>query len=185
MAEEEKKETAVETEKKPVKKAAATKAAPKKEAAAPKKAPAKKASASKKAEEVKPAEVKAEPKEEKKEEAKKPAMKEFKTRKPTQHDFEIIHGPYITEKTQAMEAKENKIVLRVASSATATEIKEAVQAIFGVKVDKVNTVNVRAKAKRMGRYEGHVPGFKKAIVKVNKDYDLGEIAKAAQAEQAK
>jgi large subunit ribosomal protein L23 len=181
MAEEEKK-TAVK--KAPAKKAAVKKTAAKK-AAEPKKEEAVKAEtpaveAVKPAEAKKPAAKKAAPKKEK-----APEVPAFKFRKPTIRDYEIIKGPHITEKTQALQAQQNKMTFVVADDATATEVKEAVQAIFGVKVDKVNTMNVRAKAKRAMRYQGHVPGFKKAIVKINKDYNLGEIAKATQADQGK
>ena len=74
------------------------------------------------------------------------------------------------------------MTFKVASNTNASEVKAAVQAIFGVKVDKVNIINVLPRSKRVTRYEGHVPGFKKAIVTVNKEYNLGEIAKAAQSE---
>ncbi|MDD4532358.1 MAG: 50S ribosomal protein L23 [Bacilli bacterium] len=118
----------------------------------------------------------------KKDEKKKLEIVEYRTRKATVRDFEILFGPYVTEKTQAQQADLNTIVLKVAKDATATEIKLAVQAVFGVKVKRVNIVNVRPKTKRSTRYPGTVPGFKKAIVKVDKQYDLGEIAKASQAD---
>jgi large subunit ribosomal protein L23 len=190
MAEEEKKEA--KAAKAPAKKAAPKKAAKpavEKKAAAPKakKATAKKAEAAPAKEEVKAAapvkaeEAKAAPAKEEK----KPELKEFKTHKPTIRNFEIILGPHITEETQRMQTKFNKMTFKVASDANAIEIKDAVQAIFNVKVDKVNVINVRPKEKRSTRYAGKVSGFKKAIVTINKEYDLGEIAKAAQAENAK
>jgi large subunit ribosomal protein L23 len=77
------------------------------------------------------------------------------------------------------------MTFEVAGDASADEVKMAVQAVFGVKVDKVNIVNVRPRDKRSTRYAGKVPGFKKAYVKVNKDYNLGEIAKAAAADEKK
>lgn len=201
---EEKKEVAPKAKavkKAPAKKAAVAKkaAAPKKEAA-PKKAPAKKAAAKKvvkeakevkevekvetvKAEEVKPAkEVKAAAP--KAEEA-KPVEKEvasFKTRKANIKDFDIILGPVVTEKTQALQVSNNTMTFKVRSDATASMVKSAVQSVFGVKVDKVNIVNVRPRDKRSTKYAGTIPGFKKAYVKINKDYNLGEIAKASQSE---
>lgn len=173
---EEVKEEKVEEVKTETKKAAAKKPAAKKTAA--KKAPAKKAEA--KAEEKKEEAAPA-----KKEEEKAPEFKEFKYRAATAFDYDILRGPYVTEKTQTLSQKENKLVLRVASNATASQVKSAVQAVFNVKVDKVNIINVRPRQKKSYRHPGQVSGFKKAIVKVNKDYDLGKIAAAAQAEAAK
>lgn len=165
---EEKKETAVEEVKaEPVKEEAKTEEKP-----AEKKAPAKKTAARKPRAKKAPAK-------------KEPEVKEFKYRDPVQKDFEILKGPYVTEKTQILSQKENKVVLRVSKDATAPEIKSAVQAVFKVKVDKVNIINVLPRKKRSYRYPGQVSGFKKAIVKINKDYDLGKIAEAASAEASK
>lgn len=120
--------------------------------------------------------------------AKKAAAEETKveeavvTRKPTIRDFDIIRGPIHTEKTQGLQTDHNTIVLEVCPTADKDEIKKAVEAIFGVKVDRVNTITVRKKAKRVGRYDGFTKGYKKAIVTLNKSSDLGEIAKASRAE---
>ncbi|ADL06912.1 50S ribosomal protein L23 [Thermosediminibacter oceani] len=82
------------------------------------------------------------------------------------HD--IIIRPWITEKSMAM--KENrKYTFVVHPDANKTEIKNAVEAIFGVKVEKVNTMNMRGKKKRMGLSEGKRPDWKKAIVTLKKD----------------
>lgn len=182
MAEENKEVVAEEVKpaKKTTKKTATKKTATKKVAEEKKEATTKKAPAEKKSAEKKPAAKKATKKAEKAEE--KVEVKEFKFRKPTQKDFEVIKGPYVTEKTQALQNSSNKMTFKVASNTNASEVKAAVQAIFGVKVDKVNIINVLPRSKRVTRYEGHVPGFKKAIVTVNKEYNLGEIAKAAQSE---
>jgi|GEM_PF-120831 large subunit ribosomal protein L23 len=182
MAEENKEVVAEEVKpaKKTTKKTATKKTATKKVAEEKKEAATKKAPAEKKSAEKKPAAKKATKKAEKAEE--KVEVKEFKFRKPTQKDFEVIKGPYVTEKTQALQNSSNKMTFKVASNTNASEVKAAVQAIFGVKVDKVNIINVLPRSKRVTRYEGHVPGFKKAIVTVNKEYNLGEIAKAAQSE---
>ena len=182
MAEENKEVVAEEVKpaKKTTKKTATKKTTTKKVAEEKKEAATKKAPAEKKSAEKKPAAKKATKKAEKAEE--KVEVKEFKFRKPTQKDFEVIKGPYVTEKTQALQNSSNKMTFKVASNTNASEVKAAVQAIFGVKVDKVNIINVLPRSKRVTRYEGHVPGFKKAIVTVNKEYNLGEIAKAAQSE---
>lgn len=82
------------------------------------------------------------------------------------HD--IILKPVITE--QSMEAMaEGKYTFVVDKKANKTEIKNAIEQIFGVKVDKVNTINMKGKKKRMGIHEGRRPNWKKAIVKLTPD----------------
>ncbi|TYP50309.1 50S ribosomal protein L23 [Thermosediminibacter litoriperuensis] len=82
------------------------------------------------------------------------------------HD--IIIRPWITEKSMAMK-EEKKYTFVVHPNANKTEIKNAVEAVFGVKVEKVNTINMRGKKKRMGLHEGKRPDWKKAIVTLKKD----------------
>lgn len=74
----------------------------------------------------------------------------------------IIH-PIMTEKSFKLQ-KENKYVFRVDPRATKPEIKKAVEEMFGVTVLKVNTINVKGKKKRLGRFEGRTSSWKKAIV---------------------
>ena len=83
--------------------------------------------------------------------------------------YDIIIRPVITE--QSMEATDmKKYVFMVAKDANKTEIKKAVSEIFGVKVEKVTTINMDGKAKRQGRYpEGRTASFKKAVVKLTAD----------------
>ena len=82
---------------------------------------------------------------------------------------DIIVRPIITE--NSMEAlQDKKYTFEVAKSANKIEIKAAVEALFkGVKVAKVNTINVRGRKKRMGRNEGYTSSWKKAIVTLEKD----------------
>lgn len=82
------------------------------------------------------------------------------------HD--IIIRPLITEKSMDMQ-QERKYVFEVDKNANKTEIKNAIEAIFGVKVAKVNTMNMKGKTKRMGRFEGKRPDWKKAIVTLTED----------------
>jgi large subunit ribosomal protein L23 len=70
---------------------------------------------------------------------------------------------------------EKKYVFEVDPKANKTEIKQAVEQIFGVKVEKVNTMNVRGKVKRFGRYSGRRPNWKKAIVKLTEDSKTIEV----------
>ena len=83
--------------------------------------------------------------------------------------YDIIVRPIITE--QSMEAVDlKKYVFEVQKDATKADVKKAVEEVFGVKVDKVSTLNVRAKAKRTGRYpEGMTRTWKKAVVKLSAD----------------
>lgn len=79
---------------------------------------------------------------------------------------DIIKQPCITEKSNMMMA-EGKYTFKVAKDATKTEIRAAVEQLFGVKVLKVNTMNYEGKMKRMGVHQGRRPAWKKAIVKID------------------
>ncbi|MGN0820058.1 MAG: 50S ribosomal protein L23 [Christensenellaceae bacterium] len=81
---------------------------------------------------------------------------------------DIILRPILTEKSYA-DISTKKYVFEVAKKANKTEIKLAVEQLFNVKVDSVNTVNCRGKLKRMGRHEGYTPSYKKAIVQLKAD----------------
>ena len=82
------------------------------------------------------------------------------------HD--IIIKPLLSEKSYAG-IKDKKYYFIVAKNANKTQIKLAVEEIFGVKVDKVNTSNVHGKLKRQGKYEGYTSDYKKAAVSLKKD----------------
>ncbi len=77
---------------------------------------------------------------------------------------EIIIAPVITEKSQSLASNGKTYVFKVASSANKTQIKSAIESLFGVKVASVNTLNTKAKDKRVGRYTGKTKTYKKAIV---------------------
>ena len=82
--------------------------------------------------------------------------------------LEIILKPLLSEKSYAG-IKDKKYYFIVAKNANKTQIKLAVEEIFGVKVDKVNTANCHGKLKRQGRYEGYTSDYKKAAVQLTKD----------------
>ncbi len=84
------------------------------------------------------------------------------------NSHDIIVRPILSEKSYAG-IKDKKYVFVVAKNANKTEIKLAVEEIFGVKVEKVNTAIVGGKLKRQGKYEGYTPDYKKAIVQLKKD----------------
>ena len=81
---------------------------------------------------------------------------------------DIIIKPILTEKGYDGIAMK-KYTFQVAKGANKTEIKIAVEKLFGVKVASVNTANVRGKLKRMGRNEGMTPSYKKAVVQLAED----------------
>ena len=78
---------------------------------------------------------------------------------------DIIKGPIMTEKSAGL-AQSNIITFSVDTKANKTQIKQAIEKIFDVKVESVNTVNVRPKKKRVGKYTGYTSKVKKAIVKL-------------------
>lgn len=81
---------------------------------------------------------------------------------------DIIKRPVITERSTELMA-DKKYTFEVDRRANKTEIKNAVEKIFGVKVTKVNTMNYKGKPKRFGRYTGYTPQKKKAIVTLSPD----------------
>ena len=82
------------------------------------------------------------------------------------HITDVLKKPVLTEKTMTLQANENKYTFDVDVNANKVEIKQAVEAMFGVKVESVNIMNVAPKTKRMGRYVGKTNKRKKAIVKL-------------------
>ena len=82
------------------------------------------------------------------------------------HD--IIIRPIITERSMD-DMAENKYTFVVAKNANKTEVKKAIETIFDVNVDKVNTMNMLGKVKRMGMHSGRRASWKKAIVKLTDD----------------
>jgi large subunit ribosomal protein L23 len=81
---------------------------------------------------------------------------------------DIIIRPVITEKSMAGIANK-RYTFRVATDANKIEIAQAVEKLFGVKVAKVNTLHVRGRAKRVGKFSGYAPNWKKAIVTLKPD----------------
>jgi large subunit ribosomal protein L23 len=76
----------------------------------------------------------------------------------------IIRRPLITEKSTAQKAANNKLAFEVDRRANKIEIKNAVEKIFKVQVVDVHTINYFGKRKRLGRFAGRRPHWKKAIV---------------------
>lgn len=82
------------------------------------------------------------------------------------HD--ILLRPVLTEKGYSAISQKTYAFV-VAKNSTKTQIKNAVEEIFGVNVAKVNTVNYDGKVKRLGRHEGKTAGYKKAVVTLTSD----------------
>ena len=88
--------------------------------------------------------------------------------------LEIIKAPVITEKSAAL-AQQGQYVFKVDPKANKTEIKQAIEKLFNVKVEEISTINVVPKKRRVGRYSGLTNRSKKAIVKLaeGQTIDLG------------
>ena len=78
--------------------------------------------------------------------------------------FDILKRPLDTEKLDRMRDRENKFAFEIDIKANKTEIKQAIEALFKVKVVTIKTAIVRGKFRRIGRSEGRRPNWKKAIV---------------------
>jgi large subunit ribosomal protein L23 len=83
---------------------------------------------------------------------------------PTLHS--VIRRPLITEKGLGVKETEGTLVFDVSPAATKTEVKQAVEALFKVKVAAVRTSNVLGKERRRGKYTGFRPDWKKAYVRL-------------------
>ena len=79
---------------------------------------------------------------------------------------DVIKAPIITEKSADLQQNNNAVTFSVDVKANKTQIKQAAENIFNVKVESVNVVNVKPKKKRVGRYVGKTNRVKKAIVKL-------------------
>ncbi len=90
--------------------------------------------------------------------------------------YQIIRKPIITEKGLGVKETEATLVFQVAAKATKTEIKEAVQSIFKVKVDSVRTANFAGKERRRGKFTGFRPDWKKAYVRLKAGEKMPEYA---------
>lgn len=76
---------------------------------------------------------------------------------------DIVLKPIVTEKTTILRESENKYVFRVLIEANKIEIKKAIEKLFTVKVKNVTVMRRRGKIKRLGRFSGRKPSFKRAI----------------------
>jgi large subunit ribosomal protein L23 len=80
--------------------------------------------------------------------------------------YKVIRRPMITEKALAAKEVASTLVFEVAANATKTEVKQAVEALFKVKVSAVRTANMVGKERRRGKFAGYRPDWKKAYVRL-------------------
>ncbi len=90
--------------------------------------------------------------------------------------YSVIRRPLITEKGLGVKETEGTLVFDVAPNATKTEVKQAVEALFKVKVAAVRTANVLGKERRRGKFTGFKPDWKKAYVKLKAGDKMPEYA---------
>lgn len=78
--------------------------------------------------------------------------------------WRIIVRPLITEKGTLLKERANQYLFEIARGANKIEVKQAVEALFNVKVLDVRTISVKGKRRRLGRFVGRTPDWKKAVV---------------------
>jgi large subunit ribosomal protein L23 len=86
--------------------------------------------------------------------------------------YQILLLPHVSEKSTLLADEKNQHVFRVATDATRTEVKKAVEELFKVKVDKVRILNVKGKNKRFGGRLGKRSDMRKAYVTLSADNDI-------------
>jgi large subunit ribosomal protein L23 len=80
--------------------------------------------------------------------------------------FRVVVRPVVTEKSSATYAARKEYTFEAAPTATKPQIREAIEALFGVKVERVRTLVLPAKRRTRGRFEGRLPRWKKAMVRL-------------------
>jgi len=88
--------------------------------------------------------------------------------------YDVIRRPLITEKGLQVKETESTLVFDVAPEVSKTEVKQAVEALFKVKVENVRTANVLGKERRRGKFSGYKPDWKKAYVRLKEGEKLPE-----------
>jgi large subunit ribosomal protein L23 len=86
--------------------------------------------------------------------------------------FKIIQRPHLSEKSTMLADKHRQFVFKVLKNANKSEIKQAVESLFNVKVNAVQLLNVKAKTRRFKQVEGQLKGWKKAYVSLKAGYDI-------------
>ena len=110
---------------------------------------------------------------------KKKSLKKEKVKKATGKSeiaFKVLKKPIVSEKGTILE-KKGKYIFKVFPTANKIEIKKAVEKLYGVQVEKINIIKVPGKKRRLGRTEGWKPGYKKAIVSIEKGRKIEVISR--------
>ena len=87
------------------------------------------------------------------------------------HPNEVLLAPVVSEKSYSL-ITDRKYTFRVHEDAHKTQIRQAVEQLFEVKVQNVNVIKVQSKPKRRGLSKGRRPGWKKAIVQLREGYEI-------------
>jgi large subunit ribosomal protein L23 len=90
--------------------------------------------------------------------------------------YQVLIRPLITEKGTEKKEAERTLCFEVHADANKTEIRQAVESLFKVKVEDVRTALFEGKLRRRGRFAGHRPDWKKAYVRLKKGQKLPEFA---------
>ncbi len=90
--------------------------------------------------------------------------------------YEVIKKPLVTEKGVTKKDSERTLCFHVAAGANKTQIRQAVEALFKVKVEDVRTSTTAGKLRRRGRFAGYAPDWKKAYVKLKAGEKMPEYA---------
>lgn len=86
--------------------------------------------------------------------------------------YQVLLGPHVSEKTADLGERVNQVTFKVAVDATKAEIAAAVEQLFDVSVENVNTIKVKGKTKRFSRFTGKRPNWKKAYVQLAEGDDI-------------
>ncbi len=86
--------------------------------------------------------------------------------------YQVLLVPHVSEKSTLLADANNQHVFKVATDATRSEVKQAVEELFKVKVDKVRILNVKGKSKRFGGRLGKRSDMRKAYVTLSSDNDI-------------
>ncbi|MDQ6964456.1 MAG: 50S ribosomal protein L23 [Mariprofundales bacterium] len=81
-------------------------------------------------------------------------------------DFNVLLRPVVTEKSYGAQSASNQYVFRVVAGANKQQIRQAIERIFEVRVDRLQVINMPSKPKRRGAHAGRRSGYRKAVVRL-------------------
>lgn len=85
---------------------------------------------------------------------------------------DIVVRPIMTEKSMRLKEEQNTVTFQVTPNANKVEIRQAIEAVFNVRVRDVRTARMHGKLKRLGRFQGRRPSWKKALVTLAPGYKI-------------